>query len=474
MAGSGLAVGLLAPGAGGLAAGIYAVVSTLLLWAALPVRPDLRGTVRRLDPVLAPVVLLAAGLVTPFVVGEVELQNTSGDEHAHMAHYFDMAWVSVALVLVGALAAVVPAARRRVLWLTGWPRPDRRGAHRLHAQPHLVAAGHRPGHRRHRGRPGGAGRARGARGPLSTSSLRLPVSTGPATAAAHPDGVRGGALAGSGARGRGVRAGHRRRRAGRARRGRLGVRRRRQPPVDVVVGITYPLVGALVLAGRRPSRRLGWLLLGRRRRRRADGRRDDRRPAGGRPDAHRPAGRAPAELALGPRLPAPGHPAAAALPRRTTAGAAVALGGRHLGGRDGPHRGWARRPSRRSSREPSRCRTRGRRPPSRAVLFPPGAAAAASVLAGIASLVVRLRRSSACSAGRSWSSWWPPERSSSAWRLAAAAGAVGHRPAGRRGGAAAGRGRRGGDPAPAVRPRPRGLPGAGPGAASAAASQAPT
>ena len=36
-----------------------------------------------------------------------------------MAHYFDMAWISVALVLVGALAAAVPAARRRALWLTG-------------------------------------------------------------------------------------------------------------------------------------------------------------------------------------------------------------------------------------------------------------------------------------------------------------------------------------------------------------------
>jgi hypothetical protein len=32
-------------------------------------------------------------------------------------------------------------------------------------------------------------------------------------------------------------------------------------PVDVVVGSTYPLVGALVLRGRQPSRRLGWLLL---------------------------------------------------------------------------------------------------------------------------------------------------------------------------------------------------------------------
>jgi cytochrome bd-type quinol oxidase subunit 2 len=78
-----------------------------------------RGLTGHLDPVLAPVTLLAAALLAPFVVGEVELQNTSGDEHAHMAHYFDMAWLSVALVLVGVLATVLPSARRRALWTTG-------------------------------------------------------------------------------------------------------------------------------------------------------------------------------------------------------------------------------------------------------------------------------------------------------------------------------------------------------------------
>ena len=118
-AGAGLAMGLLAPGAGALPVAVVTVVTTALLWLALPVRPRLRGQVGALDPVLAPVVLLAAALVTPFVAGEVDLQNTSGDEHAHLAHYFDMAWISVALVLVGALAAVVPAARRRALWTTG-------------------------------------------------------------------------------------------------------------------------------------------------------------------------------------------------------------------------------------------------------------------------------------------------------------------------------------------------------------------
>jgi hypothetical protein len=149
------------PAPAGSPVGCYAVVSTLLLWAALPARPRLRGLRRSLDPVLAPVVLLAAALVTPFVVGEVELQNTSGDEHAHMAHYFDMAWVSVALVLVGALAAVVPAARRRVLWLTGgWCSSAPPGS--PSPEPHVVAAGRRPGRRRH------PGRARGPPDPVTS------------------------------------------------------------------------------------------------------------------------------------------------------------------------------------------------------------------------------------------------------------------------------------------------------------------
>ena len=116
---AGLAMGLLAPGAGALPVAVVTAVTTALLWLALPVRPRMRALLGHLDPVLAPVVLLAAALVTPFVAGEVELQNTSGDEHAHLAHYFDMAWISVALVLVGALAAVAPTARRRALWTTG-------------------------------------------------------------------------------------------------------------------------------------------------------------------------------------------------------------------------------------------------------------------------------------------------------------------------------------------------------------------
>jgi two-component system NarL family sensor kinase len=98
---------------------------------------------------------------------------------------------------------------------------------------------------------------------VSSPSVRLPLRPRtPAPAAAHRDQVRGGALAGAvpvaaasllatalsvlavlDVEGWTSAGG-----------GSL--------PVDVVVGTTYPLVGALVLAGRRPSRRLGWLLLG--------------------------------------------------------------------------------------------------------------------------------------------------------------------------------------------------------------------
>ena len=94
-------------------------------------------------------------------------------------------------------------------------------------------------------------------------SLRLPLATRPRTTdAAQRDRVRGGALGGAVA----VAAASVLATLGSV----LAVRDvdgwtsagGGSLPVDVVVGLTYPLVGALVLAGRRPSRRLGWLLLG--------------------------------------------------------------------------------------------------------------------------------------------------------------------------------------------------------------------
>ena len=112
-------MGLLAPGAGALPVAVVTGVTTALLWAALPVRPSLRGLVGNLDPVLAPVVLLAAALVTPFVAGEVELQNTSWDEHAHLAHYFDMAWLVLVFAVLGVAGAVLRSARGLQVWAGG-------------------------------------------------------------------------------------------------------------------------------------------------------------------------------------------------------------------------------------------------------------------------------------------------------------------------------------------------------------------
>ena len=119
VAGTALLVAAFAPGAGGLALAVLCAVSTALLWAALPVRPRLRGQIQGLDPVTAPVALLAASLLTPFIIGEIWHQNHTHDEHTDMAHYFDMAWVSLTMVVLGIVAALVPAARRRAFWTSG-------------------------------------------------------------------------------------------------------------------------------------------------------------------------------------------------------------------------------------------------------------------------------------------------------------------------------------------------------------------
>ena len=107
---AGLVAGVAAPQAGGLFAGLVAAITGSLLWLALPLRPRLRPA--RLDLVLAPLALLTAALVAPFVLGEIELQHAMADEHAELAHNFDMAWVCLALTASTAAAALSAAARR--------------------------------------------------------------------------------------------------------------------------------------------------------------------------------------------------------------------------------------------------------------------------------------------------------------------------------------------------------------------------
>jgi hypothetical protein len=103
----------LAPGNGGAIVAAIVLVTGALVWLALPQRPAM--AVAGLDPVLAPIALAAAALFAPFVVSEAALQRGGHDEHAEFSHYFDMAWISVALVVLALAAAVVPAARRLAL-----------------------------------------------------------------------------------------------------------------------------------------------------------------------------------------------------------------------------------------------------------------------------------------------------------------------------------------------------------------------
>jgi hypothetical protein len=108
-----LVAGALAPEGGALYVVGFALVGAGLLWAVLPLRPHLRGVFHRgLDPVLAPVGVLMAALVTPFALSEADLQHAMADEHAEMAHYFDMVWVVLVLVALTAVAALSSELRR--------------------------------------------------------------------------------------------------------------------------------------------------------------------------------------------------------------------------------------------------------------------------------------------------------------------------------------------------------------------------
>jgi hypothetical protein len=104
----------LAPGNGGLFVAAVVLITGALVWAALPQRPRL--VPGGIDPVLAPFALAAAALFVPFVLTEAGLQRGMHDEHAQFSHYFDMAWIGVALVLAAVAAATVRDARRLALW----------------------------------------------------------------------------------------------------------------------------------------------------------------------------------------------------------------------------------------------------------------------------------------------------------------------------------------------------------------------
>jgi hypothetical protein len=103
--------GVLAPQSGGLGVGIVVLVTTGLLWWALPAPVPLRARMDALDPVAAPLALLASALLVPYGLTEAGIQHTSHDEHAQMAHYFDMALVALAAAGMMLAGAVLGRAR---------------------------------------------------------------------------------------------------------------------------------------------------------------------------------------------------------------------------------------------------------------------------------------------------------------------------------------------------------------------------
>jgi hypothetical protein len=101
--------GVLAPQGGGLFVAGLALVTSGLLWWALPVPVTLRNPTDRPDPLAAALAPLGSALLIAYAVAELGMQRTSGDEHARVAHYFDMSW----LALTAALALLVGAALGR-------------------------------------------------------------------------------------------------------------------------------------------------------------------------------------------------------------------------------------------------------------------------------------------------------------------------------------------------------------------------
>ncbi len=108
-AGSACAVG--ATGGGAPALMVLIAITGTLVWLALPVRPRLRLRVQ-VDPLLAPLALVAAAVSTPYVLDQIALQNVATGNHALNPHLFDMAWMVSVLVVLGILAAVFPDVRK--------------------------------------------------------------------------------------------------------------------------------------------------------------------------------------------------------------------------------------------------------------------------------------------------------------------------------------------------------------------------
>ena len=117
--GTGLAASAVAAGGGARILLTVITVTGALLWAALPLRPRLRGTFS-VDPVLTPLALIVGAVLMPYAVDQLALQNaaTTG-YHSHNPHLFDMAWTVTTITALALLGALVREARGLFGWVAG-------------------------------------------------------------------------------------------------------------------------------------------------------------------------------------------------------------------------------------------------------------------------------------------------------------------------------------------------------------------
>jgi hypothetical protein len=75
--------------------------------ALLALRHD-RAELRRLrpSPAVAALAIAAAVPLVPYAVGQAHLQSASHDAHASLEHYFDMAWIALAMPITAGVAAL--------------------------------------------------------------------------------------------------------------------------------------------------------------------------------------------------------------------------------------------------------------------------------------------------------------------------------------------------------------------------------
>jgi hypothetical protein len=102
--------------AAGMSNSNWAVGAILLIQGGLValLHPYRRTALRRgvvISPLLLPVALLAGAALVRYAVSEAGLQAT-GDSHAVVSHYYDMAWFAITVVLLAVLAALRDDARR--------------------------------------------------------------------------------------------------------------------------------------------------------------------------------------------------------------------------------------------------------------------------------------------------------------------------------------------------------------------------